>query len=335
MPKIILNNAKFFESTQGQSLLDAATRAEIALPYSCRTGRCSSCKSKVLSGETVALFNEEGLSQSEQANGWILSCVRSATTDIELEIEELCALKLPPVKTLPCRIDTIEKVAPDIIQVGLRLPPTSSFVFYPGQYINVIAQGGLRRSYSLANVFTSEANTANNRLELHIRATPDGKMSSYWFDNAKPNDLLRLEGPLGTFFLRNIAGLDLVFLATGTGIAPVKAMLESVNHLLAEERPQSITVYWGGRNPVDFYWTPTESILKLCRFVTVLSRVDPSWSGENGYVQYVFSNDQSDLSHSVVFACGSDKMIHDARELLMMKGLPQNRFYSDAFVCSG
>ncbi|MET0107016.1 MAG: FAD-binding oxidoreductase [Sedimenticola sp.] len=328
MPSIKLSNGTRFDSEPGESLLDAASRASVVMAYSCGTGRCSSCKCKVIEGKSTALHEELGLSEREKADGWVLSCVRSAISDMSLEVEDLGGLTIPQIKTLPCRIHALERLATDVIKVVLRLPPTSEFSFLPGQYIDVIAQGGIRRSYSLAN-----ASAVDNLLELHIRAVPGGLMSEYWFRQAKVNDLLRLNGPLGTFFLREMAGLDLVFLATGTGIAPVKSMLESIEILPIENKPRSITVYWGGRKPSDLYWD-VNSIKGVHRYVPVLSRAGSDWSGAKGYVQQVLLAEISDLSETVVYACGSNAMIHSAKDLLLTAGLPEQNFLSDAFVCS-
>lgn len=328
MSTIILNSSQQYDSDRGETLLDAATRAGITVAYSCRTGRCSTCKCKVVRGDSVALHEELGLTDADKDNRWILSCVRTATTDMVLEVDDLGGLVLLPIMTLPSRIETLEKLAPDVIKVLLRLPPTSDFWFHPGQYINVIGHGGLRRSYSLAN-----ASASDKRLELHIRAVPGGAMSEYWFCHAMVNDLLRLNGPLGTFFLRNVAGLDLVFLATGTGISPVKAMLEGINELPVASRPRSIAVYWGGRTPSDLYYD-LSSVGAEHRYVPVLSRAGANWTGARGYVQHSMLADRPNVMETVVYACGSDAMIHSARDLLLNFGLPERRFLSDAFVCS-
>lgn len=326
MPTISLSNGKLFQSEITESLLEAASRFQVALPYSCRTGRCSSCKCKVVSGLSKAVHHETGLSDAEKADGWILSCVRTAETDLVLEVGDLIDMELPAVKTTACRITSLERLAPDVVRVMLRLPPSANFEFYPGQYIDVIGAGGVRRSYSLASA-------SNKLLELHIRSVENGEMSSYWFSQAAANDLLRLNGPLGTFFLRDVAGLDLVFLATGTGIAPVKAMLEGLETLANQERPRSVTVYWGGRTAIDLYWDVSSAVIGL-QYHPVLSRADASWTGRRGHVQDAFIADGADLNNTVVYACGSDAMIHGARSLLTNNGLPPQRFHSDAFVCS-
>jgi len=327
MPVVKLASGKSFECAQEVTILEAATQEKITIPYSCKTGRCSTCKCKVIRGETKALIAELGLTESEKVEGWILSCARTATSDVVLEAEDLGGVVIPPAKTQACRISILEKLAPDVIKVVLRLPPAITFNFIPGQYIDVIGPGGVRRSYSLAN-----APKTDNTLELHIRAVEGGKMSHYWFNQAAANDLLRLHGPQGTFFLRNTAQRELVFLATGTGIAPVKAMIEALPGLSPEQLPKSVTVLWGARHTHDLYFDVT-ALPGPHRYIPVLSRATV-WQGERGYIQDVLLRDKSDFSNCSVYACGSDAMIHSSKEALTAAGLSSQYFYSDAFVCS-
>lgn len=329
MPTISLSNGAKFEASAGSSILNAAANSKITLPYSCKTGRCSTCKCRVIDGSTRPLFDEIGLPEHEKAGGWILSCVRTAETDVLLEVDDLVGIELPASKTWPCRISEIKLLAPDVVQVLLRLPPMADFYFVPGQYVDVIGPNGIRRSYSLANAGLEE-----KTLELHIRAVQGGAMSEYWFKRAKPDDLLRLNGPLGTFFLRDMAGIDLIFLATGTGIAPVKAMLESMTNILPAQMPRSLTVLWGGRKPEDLYFDVTQ-IPVSHTYIPVLSRPMEGWKGAKGYVQDVLLEKTSDLTNAAIYACGSESMIHSAKTRFVEAGLPAKRFYSDAFVSSG
>jgi CDP-4-dehydro-6-deoxyglucose reductase len=329
MLKIQTNNNKAFSQSAGQTLLDAAATSGISLPYSCKTGRCSTCKCKVLSGQSVATVDELGLTSEEKAQGFILSCVRSALTDMLIEVEDLGDQFFPEVKTLPTRISSIGKLAPDVLSVKLRFPPNTPFTFLAGQYIDVIGPGGIRRSYSVAN-----APASDNQLQLHIRAVQSGAMSQYWFDQAKVNDLLRINGPLGSFFIRPLTGLHLVFIATGTGIAPVKAMLEQLATDPLETQPLSVTLYWGGREPQDLYADPSHWHTSL-RYVPVLSRAPDDWTGARGHVQHSLLSEKPDWTKTVVYACGSDTMIQSAKAELTQAGLPGKRFYSDAFVPSG
>jgi len=327
MPLIRITSGVSFSQLPGKSILESGERSDIGLPYSCRTGRCSSCKCLVLSGQTELLSAELGLTQEEKTDGWILSCVRTAVSDLDIEVDDLGELELYDSKILPCRINFIERLSSDVICVILRLPPNSGFLAMPGQHVEVIGGDGVRRSYSIANKL------AENLVELHIKKVANGSLSEYWFKLAKENDLLRLNGPLGTFFLRDTRGKNIVFLATGTGIAPVKAMLESIEHLSAENTPDSVTVFWGGRTPEDLYYDVSEE-KSFLRYVPVLSRAHQGWDGEIGYVQEVFVEEKPDLTSTMVYACGSDQMVHGARDLLVGLGLPTNMFFSDAFVSS-
>ncbi len=327
MSAITISSGRSFEARDDEVILDAALRQGVVLDYSCRTGRCSSCKGRVRSGTTIASHDEIGLSAEEKVQGFVLTCVRRASGPVDLEIDDLGDVNLPEPKTLPCRIQSLEKICHDVLRVVLRLPPSSTLDFLPGQYIDVIGAEGLRRSYSVAN-----APRADKQLELHIRQVPGGAMSAYWFEQAKANDLLRLRGPLGTFFLRGQSSRHLVLLATGTGIAPVKAILEDLARRPPEEQPLSTTVYWGGRHQDDLYWHAPEQ--PGLRFVKVLSRADNSWTGARGHVHDVLLNEVQDFSQRLVYACGSDAMIHSAQARLKAAGLHDRHFHSDAFVCS-
>lgn len=328
MPTVTLSNHKIFIADQERTLLDSAKSQGIVLEYSCRTGRCGVCKTKVLQGSTTVMQGEQALNEAELEMGYILTCCRSALSDLVLDVDDLGDLADIQTKTLPCRIDSIEMVAADVIKIILRAPPNTSLRYLAGQYIDVIGKDGVRRSYSLAN-----AQREDGKLELHVRHVPQGVMSQYWFGGAQLNDLLRLEGPLGTFSLRNTQPGNLIFLATGTGIAPVKAMLESLATESQQLAGKRIYVYWGGRTEPDLYWSP--NLLELdVNFIPVLSRAGVQWAGRTGYVQDALLADSIDLADSVVYACGSDAMIHSAREQLLAVGLPYKNFYSDAFVSS-
>ena len=318
MSIVELSTGKRFEALPDQSILASALAQGLVLEHSCKTGRCGVCKTKVNAGETIVLQVEESLSEQEQQVGVILTCCRSASTDVSIDAEDLSFLAGIETKTLPCRIDSLEKISHDVLQVILRLPPNQPLRYLAGQYIDLIANG-IRRSYSVAN-----AQRDDNKIVLDIRYVEQGQMSEYLFHRAKANDLLRLEGPLGTFCLRESTKTPL-FIATGTGIAPIKAMIESL------PSNQPITVYWGGRVVEDIYWKDTPDNVNL---IPVLSRADDGWSGKRGYVQQAVISDSIDLSTVVVYACGSESMIRDAKAHFIQEGLSEKDFYSDAFVSS-
>lgn len=309
-------------------MLEAARLSGFALEYSCRTGRCGVCKAPVLNGKTKALQNEEALTQADVSNNIILTCCRTAVSDVDLDIEDLGELAKYQPKTIPCRIDSLNLLSADVIEATLRTPPSSRLEYLPGQYVDVIGRDGLRRSYSIAN-----APRDDGKITLQIRKVDNGLMSRYWFEEAATNDMLRIEGPLGTFCLRNNSSASqLILLATGTGIAPVKAILEQLTENPEFNTYEQIHLYWGGRTQLDLYWQPSFPTLAL-KFTPVLSR-ESDWNGAKGHVHNVLLADQLDLGEAVVFACGSEAMINSAREQLTHAGLRERNFYADAFVSS-
>lgn len=327
MHLVTLNNSRSFPADPAVSILDAARAHGIALEYSCRTGRCEACKAPVLSGETIVLRPEDALSPGEAARGLILTCCRAAGGDVTLDVEPLDRLAGIDIKTIPARIVSLDRLSPDILKLVLRTPPTSPLRFLPGQYVDLIA-AGVRRSYSLAN-----APRVDGLLELIVKRYPGGVLSAWLFDAAKPNDLLRIEGPFGTFFLREEGPRDIVFLATGTGIAPVKALLEELATDPARAARHRISVFWGNREAENFCWDPVGLGLDVA-FHHLLSGENSGWSGRRGYVQDAAIHHGIDPADTVVYACGSNAMIASAREAMLALGLPANRFFSDAFVSS-
>ena len=328
MPNVVLANQRQFVADPSVSLLDAARAQGITLEYSCRTGRCGICKAPVLSGETVVLRAEdEGLTKDEGSRGIVLTCCRAAASDLVLDIEPLDRLADITIKTIPARIVSLERLSRDIVRVLLKTPPASPLRFVPGQYVDVIAQD-VRRSYSLAN-----APRADGLLELIVRRYPGGVLSGYWFERAQPNDLLRIEGPFGTFFLRDAPPTHIVFLATGTGIAPVKALLEELATDPVRAGRHRLSVFWGNRASESFCWDPVALGLDIGMH-HLLSGEDIGWGGTRGYVQEAAARHGLDPEDTVVYACGSSAMIASARDTMLALGLPARRFFSDAFVSS-
>jgi CDP-4-dehydro-6-deoxyglucose reductase len=329
MSLIKFTNGFVYEASSDFSILEGAIFHQYIIPYSCKTGRCGTCKCKLIDGDTKILVPELGLSEEEKLNGWILSCSRSAITDILLEVENYCDLDLPKPKTYPCKINSLEALSASVIKVVLRLPPNVNFSFFAGQYVDIIGLSGIRRSYSLAR-----ASNSFGTIELHISKINGGAFSEYWFKQAAVNDLLHLYGPQGTFFYRKNDQKYLIFLATGTGIAPVISMLEALANLSKDNQPAaSIIVIWGVRYESDIYYD-LERLKCEFKFIPVLSRAESTWQGERGYVQDALLRQIPDLSDCSVYACGSEGMIQGARATLLAAGLPSRHFHSDAFVCS-
>ena len=318
---VTLASGRTFAALPGLSLVDAAAANGLVLEHGCRTGRCGACKATVTAGTTARLQDEPSLTADERAAGTILTCCHGVGEgDLALDAEDL---GLPPElvqrlspRVLPARIDALEAVAPDVLKVTLRLPPAQPLPFLAGQYVDLTNPKGLRRSYSLA-----QSPEVTGRLELHVRRLEGGAMSAWWFGEAKANDLVRLRGPLGTCFLRETAGLDLVFLATGTGLAPIRSMLLQLAALAdPAQRPRSVSLYWGHRVAADLYIDPLAGLGPdpAVSVVPVRSRADAAWTG----------------APTRVVACGSPAMIDAARSALVAAGLDPRHFRSDAFVAS-
>lgn len=328
MSVVTLLNGKTFESQPGANILESALASGVTLEYSCKTGRCGVCMAKVNRGATELLQTEEALTADQVQAGYILTCCRQAQSDVQLEAEDLPQLAGIQVKTHPARVDSIQPLNQDVLELQLRLPPAAQFKYLPGQYISVIGPNGVRRSYSIAN-----APREDGKLSLQIKKVEHGVLSHYWFSQVKPNDLLRIEGPMGTFFLRESKPEKLILLATGTGIAPIRALLENLARMPIELLPQ-IHVYWGNRFEADIYSDLQNHLQSGATLNLVLSRPDSSWQGFRGYVQNIALEHHRNLENTEVYACGSNNMIQDAREKFEAAGLNRHKFYSDAFVSS-
>lgn len=326
-----LADGKQFAVADGSSILDAALAAGLMLPHSCRSGRCSSCRVRVVMGSVRPMDGAESLGADHRAAGWALTCVDTCGTDVNLDARDLTLLSGLRLLTLPARIDALTWLTHDVLQVRLRLPPNHGLRYLAGQFIELIGPGGVRRAYSIA------CGSAAQGLELHISRVPGGLMSEYLFGRARLNDLLRLQGPRGSFHLGEVSGMHLVWLATGTGIAPFKAMLECLEAEPQSSWPARIDLYWGNRRPTDIYWKPAAGALGgRVQFHPVCSRPGPEWQGLRGHVHdAALKNEAREATLLRVFACGSAAMITSARAAFAAWGLNDSDFHADAFLPSG
>lgn len=328
MFQITLKNNKTFSCKEDSTIFEAAKANNIALEHSCLTARCRSCIIKVTDGLTKDRLDDLVLSTDEKKQNFVLSCNAIPMSNLSLDVEDLGDVILYDKKIVPSKIHEIEHLTKDVIKVSLRLPPNANLIYNSGQYVNLI-WSGIKRSYSIANYYQEKSN-----LIFFIKKYDRGLMSDYWFNKAKVNDLLRVEGPLGSFFLRNTDKKNIIFLATGTGVAPVKSILENMNNSDKDFSLKKVYIFVGARYEEDLFWTP--EILKNIdfKFIPVLSRENVNWDGKFGYVQNAVIDENIDLSDSQVYACGSNEMIESAKTLLISKSLPENQFFSDAFICT-
>ncbi|MES2536402.1 MAG: CDP-6-deoxy-delta-3,4-glucoseen reductase [Pseudomonadota bacterium] len=321
-----------FACDDGETILTAAIRAGVGLPYGCKNGACGTCKGKLVSGEvTHGAHQERALPVAEEQDGYALFCCAMPHSDIVILAREILRVGEFPVKKLPSRVARLDKVSDDVMIVSLQLPASERFQFLAGQYIEFMLKDGKRRSYSLAN-----APSAEGPLTLHIRQMPGGLFTDHVFNTMKERDILRFEGPQGTFFLREDSGKPMVLLASGTGFAPIKAIVEQAIH---KNITRPMTLYWGGRRPQDLYmhalceeWAHT---VPDFRYVPVISdpRPEDQWSGRTGFVHRAVMEDLPDLSGYQVYACGAPVMVDSAkRDFVALNKLPEEEFYADAFT---
>jgi len=324
--KITTIEGKQCDAVAGSSILDAVLNSHLIFQHSCKNGQCGVCKTMLLSGEVIEMQQQVALSEDDKKSGSILTCCCEPKSNVLIDAEELSALKDIEIKTFPARINGVEILSDHIVEVELRLPPTTNFLYLEGQFIDVIAPQGVRRSYSVANAANEKT------IKLLIKKVEDGVLSQYWFNEAKEGDLLRIEGPKGSFYFRE-PKKNIIFMATGTGIAPVKSILDKLSGAPDLSKNISFSLYWGNRQVDDFFWDPKYTSLDL-NYVPVLSKNDTEWEGRVGYIQDIVIEDGLCLSDTQVYACGSLQMIKSTSELFMTNGLEEKHFYSDAFVSS-
>jgi CDP-4-dehydro-6-deoxyglucose reductase len=316
---------KVFSLVHDKTILDSALSSGIVFEYSCKSGQCGTCKATLLEGEIIEIKPQLALNKAD-GDDQFLTCCCKAASDILIDSTDLSVMHGIEIKILPARINSLNLLSDDIMQVKLRLPPTINFIFLAGQFIDIIGLNSIRRSYSIASI------SSNEEITLLIKRVKYGEFSNFWFDNAKSNDLLRIEGPKGTFFLRDRVK-SLVFLATGTGIAPIISILEEMDADGAFSQSEKISLFWGNSVQKDFIWRPNFNRIKL-DFHQIISKNDNNWEGEVGYVQDVALKVLNDIKGVNVYACGSSKMINSAKDSFVEAGLNEKNFYSDAFVQS-
>jgi CDP-4-dehydro-6-deoxyglucose reductase, E3 len=329
-------SGKQFTVEPNQFVLEAGIKQGVVLPYGCKNGACGSCKCKLVSGEIEQGSHQPGaLSAKEIEAGMMLTCCAKLKTDIVVEARVVAAAGDIPIRKMPCRLASLTKAAPDVMILKLQLPASEKLQYLAGQFVELILKDGSRRAYSMAC-----APHLAEQVELHVRHLPGGKFTDPLFGVTQPalkeKDLLRFEGPLGTFFMREDSDKPMVLLASGTGFAPIKALIEQAQ-FKSVTRP--MTLYWGGRRPQDLY------MHELClawakempnfKYIPVVSDALPedAWTGRSGFVHKAVMEDFADLSGYQVYACGAPIVIDSAQAEFVSKcHLPADEFYADSFT---
>ena len=329
-------SGKQFTVNPDENLLEAALRQGINLPYGCKNGACGSCKGKVLEGQVShGQHSESALSKADETAGGILFCCSHPGSDLLIEAREVQGAGDIAIRKIPCRVNTISKPSSDVAILKLQLPASERFQFLAGQYLEFLLKDGQRRAYSIANAPEQEG-----PLELHIRHLPGGLFTDFVFGTATPalkeKDILRFEGPLGSFFLREDSKKPIIFVAAGTGFAPIKSIIEQMQ---AKKIHRPIHLYWGGRRPSDLYLDDLckswEKEIADFNFIPVISDAleEDAWHGRTGFVHQAVIHDHPDMKDFQVYACGAPVMVNAAKNDFSSKcHLPEEEFFADSFT---
>jgi CDP-4-dehydro-6-deoxyglucose reductase len=326
----ISNTGTRFLVENDERILAAAIRQGIGLPYGCRNGECGSCKGQINSGKVHYQTPHPALTPAEEQHGKALFCQAYALSDLEIVVNELTRSADVPLKRFPAKVAEMHKLSHDVMQVVLKLPPAMRFQFFAGQYIDFILKDGRRRSFSIAN-----APHVDGIIELHVRHVQGGQFTGEIFDHMRIDDVVRLEGPLGSFYLREDSKRPVILLAGGTGFAPINGILE---HVLRKKIQRPFHLYWGARSFADLYmhekaeqWAAQH---KHLHYTPVLSDPDDNWTGRRGYLQDAVLQDFTDLTGYEVYASGPPAMVYAGRDAFVPHGIDPQHYYSDAFEFS-
>jgi CDP-4-dehydro-6-deoxyglucose reductase, E3 len=327
-------SGRTFIAQADEALLAAAIRQSIGLPYGCKDGACGSCKCKKLEGSiTQGTHQLKALSVAEAEQGFILTCCAVAHSDVVIESRQVTDESAFPVKKMPVRVNSLAKASHDVMLLRLQLPASDVFKYHAGQYVEFLLRDGDRRAYSMGNAPHTQAESP--QVELHIRHTPGGKFTDHVFGAMKEKEILRIEGPFGSFYLREDSAKPMVLLASGTGFAPIKAIIE---HMQFKSITRPAVLYWGGRRPADLYmhdWVLAKvAEMPNLSYVPVISNALPedAWTGRTGFVHNAVLQDLPDMSGHQVYACGAPIVVDSAQAAYIKAGLPEDEFYADSFV---
>jgi CDP-4-dehydro-6-deoxyglucose reductase len=328
-------SGRAFSVDKDETILAAGVRQGVGLPYGCKDGACGSCKCLKVSGDIqMSSYQSKALSDEELAKGMVLTCRATALSDVVLESRQVTSADAFPIRKMPVRIASMEKMSSDVMRLMLQLPSTENMQYHAGQYVEFLLRDGSRRAYSIANA-PHTLTAGAPMLELHIRHMPGGKFTDHVFGAMKEKEIQRIEAPFGSFYLREDSDKPMVLLASGTGFAPIKALLEHMHHKNIQ-RPA--TFYCGGRRPSDIYmndWVTAQlALMPNLKFIPVVSDALPedNWSGRTGFVHAAVLQDIPDLSGHQVYACGAPVVIESAQRDCAEHGLPTEEFFADSFT---
>jgi CDP-4-dehydro-6-deoxyglucose reductase, E3 len=327
----IQSSGHTFDVKPSQTVLEAAIDAGVNMPYGCRNGACGSCKGKLISGKVIHDdYQRSAMTDAELAAGNALFCCARPLEDLLIECREVGGLNGIKPRILPARVAKKEQLGHDVVGLHLQLPSSERLQFLAGQYIEFILKDGKRRAFSIAN-----APHDSEFLQLHIRVIPGGAFSEYVTNEMQEKAILRLEAPFGNFFLREDSDKPIIFVAGGTGFAPVKGIIE---HMLHNNIKREIVLYRGARQLQDLYMHELSQkwaeFAPNIQYIPVLSEPAESdnWQGRTGLVHEAVLTDHKDLSGFQAYVCGAPGMCEVAHNSFVEQGLLADEFFSDAFT---
>lgn len=326
-----INSDAVFTVNEGESVLNAALRQGVMLPYSCKNGTCGSCKGRLETGEVHYPFHPPlALNREEIADGFALLCQAEPVTDLEIRVREIEAVRDIHVRKMPARVIEKTLLAPEVMRIRIKLPSAQRLQFLAGQYLEILLEDGKRRAFSIASPPQAE-----DEIELHVRHVDGGGFTGWVFEQMKVRDILRLEAPLGTFFIRNDQ-LDrpMIFMGGGTGFAPLKSMLED---LLAHQDKRPVHLFWGAQNRADLYlheqaldWAAANAHLQYS--TALLNAKDAQATGSyHGNVHEAVLQQYPDLSGHDIYMSGPPAMIDAGRNAFLEHGADSRRIFFDSF----
>jgi CDP-4-dehydro-6-deoxyglucose reductase len=322
-----------FNIEENEKILEAALRHGLTLPYGCRNGACGACMGELLEGKVdYGTSNRSALKPEMEAGGKILVCQATARSNLSIKVKELVRTTEIEVKRLPVRVESLRLLSHDVMELKLKLPETERLQFLAGQYIDILLKDGSARAFSLAN-----PPHRDQFLELHIRHVPGGNFTDYVFNSLKEKDLLRIEGPKGSFSLDDESTKPVLMVAGGTGFAPIQSMLE---HAIEDGDKRDFHLFWGVRGSKDLYsnnlaeqWAEEHANIS---YTPVLSEPadEDAWMGETGFVHEAVLRHYPELATYDIYIAGPPLMVEAAKKAFCETGLPEKQLHFDSFEFS-
>jgi naphthalene 1,2-dioxygenase ferredoxin reductase component len=311
----------------GQTILEAALARDLPYPHGCQSGNCGACKSELLSGEVeMSPYSEFALTEQEKASGLILACRAVPWSDCEVKFLDADDVVAHPSRRLACKVVGVANATHDIRVVRLEVLSGGPFDFSAGQYAKLEFPGLPPRDYSMAN------RPDDPVLEFHIRLLPGGAVTPYVATQLKPGDTVKVSGPYGTSYLRDKHTGPIVALAGGSGMAPIKSIVETA---LAHGMQQPIALYFGARAERDVYLEGHFQALAArhgnLKFIPVLSQPDGPTQRRTGFLADVVRNDFATLDGVKAYLAGPPIMVETATVALTDLGVRRQDCHADAF----